>query len=144
MSDNDSQPVVIVEKSGPTVAAFLWGAVLGAATALLMAPKSGRETQEELREGARRLTREAGERFSELRDNVGDGYERARGEVSGQIDTARESLTHRKQRAEEALRVGKDAAKQAREDLERRVTESKAAYRATVETESENGDESDA
>jgi len=138
MSEHQPQPYVIVEKHGSGFAAFFWGALVGAAAALLLAPKSGEETQRELREGARRLKEEAGERLTELRGSLEETGERAREEVEERVSHARDSVREQKHRAEEALKVGKEAARQARTDLERRVAESKAAYKAAL-AEEENG-----
>ncbi|MGH7540814.1 MAG: YtxH domain-containing protein [Gemmatimonadota bacterium] len=140
MSDNHSQPTIIVEKSGSGLGAFVMGALVGAATALLFAPKSGEETQRELREGARKLRRGAEEKMSELRDSIEHGVERAREDVSERVVTAREEVRERKRQAEEALKAGKEAAKQARGDLEKRVAESKAAYKAALTEGEEDAD----
>jgi len=133
MSENQQQPYVIVERHGSGLGAFLLGAVVGAAAALLFAPKSGEETQRDIREGARRLRDEAGGRISDLRSSVEEGYDRARTEVEDRVESARETVRDRRRRAEEALKAGKEAATRARSDLERRVAESKAAYREALE-----------
>lgn len=139
MSEHQPQPYVIVEKHGSGFAAFVWGAIVGAAAALLLAPKSGQETQRELREGARRLKEEAGERLTELRGTLEETGERAREEVEERVSHARDSVREQKHRAEEALKAGKEAARQARTDLEERVAESKAAYKAALAREEEDG-----
>ncbi len=145
MSEHQPQPYVIIEKHGSGFAAFIWGAIVGAAAALLLAPSSGEETQRELREGARRLREGAGEKLTELRGTLEETGDRAREEVEDRVAQARESVRDQKHRAEEALKAGKEAAKQARSDLERRVAESKAAYRAALAEEDgkavESGDE---
>ncbi len=140
MSDNDGQPYIIVEKSGSGVVAFFWGALVGAAAALLFAPKSGEETQRELREGARRLRRRGEEKFGELRSSVEEGYERARDDLGERVEVARDGVKDRKRKAQEALKAGKEAAKEARVDLEKRVADTKAAYKAAI-TEAEDGSE---
>ncbi len=48
----------------------------------------------------------------------------------------------RQQKAEKAIKAGKDAARQARSDLEARVAESKAAYKAALAD--GDGDEAEA
>ncbi|MFQ5678416.1 MAG: YtxH domain-containing protein [Gemmatimonadota bacterium] len=138
MSENKEVPYIIVEKDGSHIGAFLWGALVGAAAALLLAPKSGAETQEELKEGARRLRSQAEGKLADLRQNVEEGYDKLRTDVTERMEQAREDVAERKRHAEEALRAGKEAARRAREDLEKRVTETKAAYRAQVEK-GENG-----
>ena len=140
MTENQ-QPYVIVEKHGSGLAGFVLGAAVGAVTALLLAPKSGRETQADLREGARRLREGAEERYGDLRGSVERGYDRARGEIEDRVETVRESVRDRRDRAEEALKAGKEAASRARSDLEARVAESKAAYRAALEERDDAGED---
>lgn len=140
MTENQ-QPYVIIEKHGSGLAGFVLGAAVGAVTALLLAPKSGRETQEDLREGARRLRDGAEERYGELRGSVERSYDRAREEIEDRVESVRDTVRDRRDRAEEALKAGKEAATRARSDLEARVAESKAAYRAALDTrEDEAGD----
>jgi gas vesicle protein len=142
MTENQ-QPYVIVEKQGSGFAAFVMGAAVGAVAALLFAPKSGRETQQDLRDGARRFRDGAEERFGELKENVERGYEKARFEIEDRVDTVRDTVRDNRDRAEEALKAGKDAAARARSDLEARVAESKEAYRAALDAREQDSEESD-
>lgn len=139
MSEHQPQPYIVVEKHGSGFAAFVWGALVGAGAALLLAPRSGEETQRELREGARRFREGAGEKLTELRGTLEESGERAREEVEERVTHAREQVRDQKHRAEEALKAGKEAARQARSDLERRVAESKAQYKQALAKEEENG-----
>lgn len=141
MSEYEQQPYVIVEKHGSGVAAFFLGAAVGAVAALLLAPRSGHETQQELRDGARRLREGAEEKFTELRGSMEEGVDKARSGLEDRVDTARESVRERRHRAEEALKAGKDAASRARSDLEKRVAESKAAYKAALDVDEESVEE---
>lgn len=129
MSDDNEIPYIVIEKRQTNFAAFLWGAALGAATALLFAPKSGEETQQDIREGVRRLKDEAETRLTTIRGDIERHYETTREEVGERLDAARGELSVRKERAERAMRAGRDAARKARVDLEKRVAETKAAYR---------------
>ena len=49
---------------------FVWGALLGAGVALLLAPRSGQETQEEIRRTATRLRTGVEDRVTYARDSV--------------------------------------------------------------------------
>lgn len=131
MSQENETPIVVVKKSSG-FGAFLFGALCGAAAGILFAPRSGEETQRELREGALRLRSDAEGKLSELRDELVDVYERAREDVSERVDLAREEVRHRRHQAEEAVRAGKTAARGARSDLEQRLQESKRAYRESL------------
>lgn len=132
MSEQEQQPYVVVERRASGVVAFLCGALVGAGVALLLAPKSGRETQADLREGARRLREGTGERLTDLRDTLGERYDRTRDRVETQVGAFRRNVADRQKQAGEAIKAGKDAARQARSDLEARVSESKEAYRAAL------------
>lgn len=132
MSEEREVPYIVVEKGGSAIGAFFWGLVVGAATALLFAPKSGQETQEELRESARKLKEEAGTHLADLRKNVEEGLEKTKTSVADRVETVREEAREKKRQTAEALRAGKEAAQQARGDLEKRVAESKAAYKAAL------------
>lgn len=140
MSEQDQQPYVVVERRASGVVAFLCGALVGAGVALLLAPKSGRETQADLKEGARRFREGTGERLTDLRDTLGDRYDRTRDRVETQVGAFRRNVADRQKKAGEAIKAGKDAARQARSDLEARVSESKEAYRAAL---AEGGDPED-
>jgi gas vesicle protein len=48
MRDNDEGPYIVIEReSGGGIGSFVLGALVGAGLALLFAPKSGAETQED-------------------------------------------------------------------------------------------------
>lgn len=132
MAEDKEVPYVVVEKRGSGLGSFLLGAVLGAAAGLLFAPKSGEETQRELREGALKLGVDAENKLHELREELADVYERARDDVTERVDRARSEVRERKRQAQEAVRAGTRAARDARTDLEERVEESKRAYKEAV------------
>ncbi|MGH7720315.1 MAG: YtxH domain-containing protein [Gemmatimonadaceae bacterium] len=124
------EPYVVIEKRSASSSSFLWGLALGAGLALLFAPRSGEETRREIRRGAKRVRTVAQETAEELADSVVDRYEHARHSVNERVDTARRALALKKRQASEAIRAGREAAQQARDDLERRIAETKAAYQA--------------
>ena len=101
---SSSEPTVVVERrSGGGIGLFLLGAAVGAGIALLYAPRSGAETRQDMRRGARRLRRKA----------------------RGMVDDAREVVEDVRDRAEEVVHTtrtaARDAARDAREALERRL-----------------------
>jgi hypothetical protein len=61
---------------------------------------------------------------------VVDRYSRAKVSVGTTIDSARQAIDLKKHQASEAIRAGREAAAQAREELEARLAETKAAYQA--------------
>ncbi|MCK5446847.1 MAG: YtxH domain-containing protein, partial [Gemmatimonadetes bacterium] len=140
MTEHSDTPVVIVERRSSSLGAFIGGTILGAVVALLYAPRTGEETQAEIRDRVKRLRDEAEDRlhlmrddvegrYKRVRDDVEDRVERVRGDLTDRVDTAREDLKSRKLQAEEVVKVGRSTARKAREDLERRVAESKEEYK---------------
>lgn len=122
MRDHDELPYIVIEKhSGGGFTTFLWGALLGAGAALLLAPRSGEETQEEIRERVRRLREAAEDQVNEVRDTVN----RTRDRLQDQIDNVRDTVESRTGQAREALETGRRAARDARSELERRVAEAR-------------------
>jgi gas vesicle protein len=108
MRDRDEVPYIVIERdSGGGVGSFVLGALVGAGLALLFAPKTGEETQVEIREQARKLRAAAEERVREAQRQLED-----------RLDDAREA--------------GRTAAVDARGDLQEKLERSKAAYRAGV------------
>lgn len=122
MRDRDEIPYIVVERDSGGVGAFLLGAVLGAGVALLMAPRTGEETQREIKERAVRLKDTAELRVREVQQQLEERLEQARSEVLQRVEAIRE-----------AVDSGREAAEQARTELEGRIERSKAAYRAGVE-----------
>jgi gas vesicle protein len=133
MRDYDDYPRIVIERESGGLGAFVWGALLGAGAALLLAPRTGAETQRELRERARRLRDTAEGRVNEARDSVTGAVERARGEVTDRISAVREVIETRADQARSAVDAGRRAARDARYDLERRVADAKAAYQGGMD-----------
>ncbi|HEX2204274.1 MAG TPA: YtxH domain-containing protein [Longimicrobium sp.] len=120
--DDDDAPYFVIEtRGGDSVGAFLLGALVGAAAALLLAPRSGAETQAQIAEAARRL-----------RDGVGDRVDDVRGGVTRRVDAVRGAVDARVGQVRAAAETGFRAATDAREELQRRVDEAKRTYRSGV------------
>lgn len=130
MRDYDETPYVVIERHGSGVAPFLWGLVLGAGVALLFAPHSGAETQEEIRRRVRRARDAAGDRVSDARDSVTGAVHRTRDRIQDRLDSVRGAVETRAEQARDALDTGRRAARDARSELRRRVAEAKDARRA--------------
>ncbi len=97
----------MADSRGSTAAvmlAFLSGAALGAATALLLAPQSGRESREQLRRYARRAE-----------DNLRDLAERAGEVLEEAVDEGKEFVETKKSVLREALEAGREAMKRERD-----------------------------
>jgi gas vesicle protein len=101
----DGEPYIVIERERDGgLGSFVLGALVGAGLALLLAPQSGEETQEDIKKQARRFRAQAEER----------------------VRAAQEELRG-------AVESGRQAAQEARADLESRLEQSKAAYRSGID-----------
>jgi gas vesicle protein len=138
MRDHDDLPYIVIEKhSGGGMGTFLWGALLGAGAALLLAPRSGEETQDQIRDRVQRIRTAAEDRVNEVRDSVTDSVSRTRDRIQDQIDTVRDTVESRADRARSALDTGRRAARDARSELERRVAEARENVADTLHSDDE-------
>lgn len=127
---DDDDRIVIVEKHSAGVTPFLIGLALGAGAALLFAPRSGEETRRDLRRRARRARRAAQQAVSDAAESVSDTFDEARQRVEDRIDSVRDAIDLKKRQVNRAMDAGRNAAREARQELEQRLTETKAAYHA--------------
>ncbi|HMA25000.1 MAG TPA: YtxH domain-containing protein [Gemmatimonadaceae bacterium] len=126
----DDEPYVVIERQSAGVAPFLMGLALGAAAALLLAPRSGAATRRDIKRRALRVRRAAEHVASDVTDTVVDTFQDARRRVEEQIDTARHAVEVKRRQVHRAMEAGRLAAHEAREELEQRIAETKAAYNA--------------
>lgn len=112
-------PVVVVEEGGG-LGTFVWGLLLGAGVALLFAPQSGEETRRMLRQRGRRLWTAAEEKAAELQELVTDGFDDAKSKVEEVIDDRRHVVR-------DTIDAGRATAHSARDELERRLADARAA-----------------
>jgi gas vesicle protein len=127
--DHDD-PYIVIEKHNGGVSDFLLGALIGAGVALLFAPRSGRETRADISRRARAAQDRVRDVAGGVTDQVVDTFETARTRIEEQLETARSAIINKKDQVSRAMEAGRDAAHQARSDLERRLAETKAAYNA--------------
>ena len=123
MRDYDDLPYIVIERHSGGMGPFVWGALVGAGVALLLAPRSGAETQDEIRRNVRRIRDTAEDRVNEARGTV----TRTRDRIVDRIDAVRSTFEEQADRARDAVDTGRRAARDARSELERRVAEAKAA-----------------
>lgn len=122
----DDKPVIIVERSSGGLGGFLLGLLLGAGAALLFAPQSGEETRRVIKHRGRQLRDDAQAKAEEWREQVEEGYGRARDRLEEGFDAARRGLRETREGAHDALDAGKAAVHSARDELERRLAESRS------------------
>ena len=130
--DHD-EPYIVIEKHSGGVGNLLLGVLIGAGVALLFAPRSGEETRTEITRRARRAGSKVKGVAHEVTDQVVDTFEGAKARVEEQIESARTAIEAKKAQVARAMEAGREAAQQARGDLERRLAETKAAYNAGAE-----------
>ena len=87
MSENDEKNVVVNFLAGVGI-----GAIIGAGIALLMAPKSGVETREDLRKAAQDLSKST----EELRRRSAEIIETAKSKVQQAYEAGRETIQKRR------------------------------------------------
>lgn len=84
--------------AGMVLLSFLLGGVVGAGVALLLAPKSGRETRQRIMELA-----------DDVRDRAEDYYEHAKSGVSSTLDKGKDFFQEKKSIITTAVEAGKEA-----------------------------------
>jgi gas vesicle protein len=95
------------ERGISTATALLVGAAVGAGLALLYAPRSGRETRQQLSTSANRLRERANDAYGTVSARARDTANRARG-VAGEVQTKGKYVVDR----------ARDAYRQTRRDFE--------------------------
>jgi gas vesicle protein len=93
MSENNSSQI------GGVLAAFAAGAIVGAAVALLYAPRSGKETRELMAEQGRELKA----KVNDALDGVPAFIDGKKAEVAAAIDSGKEAI---REELDKRLRVG--------------------------------------
>lgn len=126
MADHDHVPYIVIERHSGGASPFLWGLLLGAGAALLLAPRSGEETQAEIRERARRLRNAAEDRVDSVRGTVTDRVSRTREQVQDRFDSVREVVDARTRQARDVVETGRRRAEDAGAELRRRVEHARA------------------
>jgi gas vesicle protein len=93
------------------ILSFLVGALTGAAAAVLLAPRSGRETREILGE----RWREAEARGRRMSEQAVEKSKAALDEASGYVDRQKGALEKRRERLQAAVEAGKQAYREEKE-----------------------------
>ena len=128
----EDEPYVIIEKHSGGTGSFLLGIAIGAGMTLLLAPQSGRKTRRDIERRARLAKQRAEGIAHDVGDRMNEQLSRARSEVEAKLDSARTQIDFRRQQVQSAVQAGRVAARDAREELERRIADTKAAYQAGV------------
>ena len=133
----DGREVVYVERGDASAKWFLWGAIAGAAVAVLYAPSTGEQTRRGLQRRLRKLRAMAEEKFDELTDELGSRREDAEEWLE---DAEDEVLDEFEEDDEEVEEVEEEViAVNPRADLERRLEQARARRRGTRAAEESEG-----
>lgn len=128
----DDERVVVVEQgSSSGIGMLLLGLAVGAGAALLLAPASGQETRERLQREARRAGKRVKDLADEATDELAGRAGRTRARFDERVERARDAVRSRTRAVGDAVDAGREAATQARAELERAVVASKRAYEET-------------
>src|SRR5262249_1721209 len=127
---DEDDPHIVIEKHASGIGPFLLGIAIGAGVALLFAPRSGRATRRDIKRRVRRVRRAAEDAVTGVADGVTETFQDARQKVEDKIDDARRAFDLKREQVHRAMDAGRTAAREAREELEQRITETKAAYGA--------------
>ena len=128
--DHDGEPYIVIEKHSGDLGNLFVGLLIGAGVALLFAPRSGQETRRDIRRKTREATDAVKGVAEEVTAQVVETLEGAKERVEEQIDAARAAIEAKKRQVARAMDAGREAAAEARQDLENRLVETKAAYAA--------------
>jgi hypothetical protein len=129
VSRKRGREVVYVERGGDASAKWLfWGAVLGAGLALLYAPRTGEETRRVLQRKLWKLRAVTEEKLDELAQQFSSGRD-ALDDLTDEDDDEFDDLGNRP-----PLRA-RPSGGSARDELERRLAESRARRRAAGDVE---------
>lgn len=136
---DDDDRVVVIEQHSAGVMPLLVGMALGAGLALLFAPSSGIETRRQIKKRAIRVRRAAEQVANDVTDTVTETFQDARRRVEERIDSTRDAIDLKRRQVQRAMEAGRAAAHQARDELEQRIAETKAAYSEPASTERTRG-----
>jgi gas vesicle protein len=121
---NKGREIVYVERGGDASAKWLfWGAVLGAGLALLYAPRTGEETRRVLQRKLWKLRAMTEEKLDDIAQQFGSGKEALEDLADDDDDFIDET-------GETPALRPRASGSSAREELERRLAESRARRRA--------------
>src|SRR5918997_6620476 len=128
MRRKQPREVVYVERAGDTSARWLfWGALLGAGVALLYAPSSGEETRRNLQRKLWKLRAMTEEKLDELTQQFGGAKESFQGMLEDEEDEFEAEETPE--------RYSRGGTPSPREELERRLADTRARRRSPADLE---------
>lgn len=104
MRDHDDVPYIVIERHSAGFGTFIWGMVIGAGAALLLAPRSGAETRDEIRERVDRARSAASDRVEAAKSTV----HRTRESIEDRMESVRDQFGDLRERIEERADDARD------------------------------------
>ena len=101
------------------------GAAVGTVGALLYAPKSGRQTRNEIKDTTRQAGRKAGAAWGDFMDRTSEVASDVQHNIQDAADKGRHMMDDLSARMRKAVKVGRRAAEDKLEELETKFEESK-------------------
>ena len=111
---------------------FLFGGVIGAVLALLYAPKSGKETREDIKRRSRELLEEMDEQLADVRTQAAKILDEGKKEAEKLRAEAEKRLEEARKRAEKIIDEGKASVASLRTEASGKIEEAKGKARETV------------
>jgi gas vesicle protein len=111
----------IMNKSGDFIAGLLVGGLIGAVIGILYAPKSGKETREELGQKADYLLTKAKEEYESAVEKSRKAYEEAVQRLKAVEETAREKAEEVEKTVEEIVGSGKETIREGKSRLKKAI-----------------------
>lgn len=129
------------EKQSGGFSWFLAGLGLGALLGVLYAPKSGRETREDLANSAREGTEYLKQRSREAADQVGVYVDRGKAQVNDYVDRGKDYMGRGKSQLNEWMNQSRQFVNEQGDRVSAAVEAGKQAYHNTTATEPAPGEE---
>jgi gas vesicle protein len=107
--------------TGNTIIALLTGATIGAGLGLLYAPKSGKETRKDLKDGAKDLKDNLSSQYDELSQQLADFTDRAKSDIEKRLEHTFNSTNEKADSMLGKLQIELDELKKKNEELQREI-----------------------
>lgn len=111
---------------------FLAGVGVGALVGILYAPKSGRETREDIANGAREGTDYLRARTKQAAEEVGELVEKGKAQMNEYVDRGREAVDRGRAQWEEFVERGKNLVTEQTKRVGAAVEAGREAYQTTT------------
>lgn len=107
--------------TGTVMASFLLGGMVGAGLALLLAPQSGRETREKIKNLAEEMKEKSSTLAKEARDKAIHSLEEGKDALTHALEHGKETVAETKGMIAAAYEAGKEAMEKERKRLTEKV-----------------------